>query len=44
MHKRNTEKYLVNHLNTERYMKSVIPAMQKAFNKDEFMLRKQSYI
>ena len=40
MKKRNTEKFLVNHVNTERYMKSAIPAMQRALNKDELKLRK----
>ena len=32
MKKRNTEKYLIKHINTERYMKSAIPAMQRALN------------
>ena len=32
--------FLVNHVNTERYMKSAIPAMQRALNKDELKLRK----
>ena len=40
MKKRNTEKFLVNHVNTERYMKSAIPAMQRALNKEEAKLRK----
>ena len=34
MKKRNTEKYLIKHINTERYMKSAIPAMQRALNKE----------
>ena len=35
MIRRKTEKYLVKHMNTERYMKSAIPAMQRALNKEE---------
>ena len=40
MIKRKTEKYLIKHINTERYMKSAIPAMQRALNKEELKLRK----
>ena len=40
MKKRKPEKYLVKHINTERYMKSAIPAMQRALNKEEAKLSK----
>ena len=38
MKKRKTEKYLIKHINTERYMKSTIPAMQRLLNSEEFKL------
>ena len=40
MIRRKTEKCLVNHMNTERYMKSAIPAMHRALNKEELKRRK----
>ena len=40
MIRRKTEKYLVKHMNTERYIKSAIPTMQRALNKEELKRRK----
>ena len=40
MIRRKTEKCLGNHMNTERYMKSAIPAMDRALNKEELKRRK----
>ena len=40
MIKRKTEKYLIKHMNTKRYMKSAIPAMHRALNKEELKRRK----
>ena len=40
MIRRKTEKYLVKHMNTERYMKSAIPAMQRALSKEELKRKK----
>ena len=40
MIKRNTEKYLIKYMNTERYMKSAIPAMIRALNGEELKRRK----
>ena len=39
MIKRKTEKYLIKHMNTKRYMKSAIPAMKRALNEDELKRR-----
>ena len=39
MHKRKTEKYLIKNIETERYKKSAIPAMQKLLNDDEKKMR-----
>ena len=38
MKKRNAEKYFIKHMNTERYMKSSIPAMQRLLNREEVMM------
>ena len=39
MIKRKTEKYLIKHMNTKRYMKSAIPAMKRALNEEELKRR-----
>ena len=39
MHKRKTEKYLIKNIETERYKKSAIPAMQKMLNDEEKKMR-----
>ena len=36
--KRKSEKYLIKHINTERYMKSSIPAMQRLLNLEELKM------
>ena len=38
MKKRKSEKYLIKHINTERYMKSSIPAMQRLLNLEELKM------
>ena len=38
--KRKTEKFFVKHINTERYFKSTIPAMQRALNDEDLVMRK----
>ena len=40
MKKRKTEKYFVKQINSERYLKSAIPAMQRALNKEDLILKK----
>ena len=39
MKKRKTEKYFVKQINSERYLKSAIPAMQRALNKEDLILK-----
>ena len=40
MMKRNSEKYLIKNMNTERYKKSAIPAMKRMLNNEEFKMKK----
>ena len=40
MKKRKTEKYFIKKINTERYMKSAIPAMKRVLNREEMKRRK----
>ena len=42
MKKRNAEKYFIKHMNTERYKKSSIPAMQRLLNREEVMMNNWS--
>ena len=39
MKKRKTEKYFIKKINTERYMKSAIPAMKRVLNREEMKRR-----
>ena len=38
--KRNSEKYLIKNMNTERYKKSAIPAMKRMLNNEEIKMKK----
>ena len=40
MMKRNSEKYLIKNMNTERYKKSAIPAMRRMLNNEEIKMKK----
>ena len=39
MEKRKAEKYVINHINTERYKNSAIPSMIKMLNKEELQMK-----
>ena len=39
MEKRKAEKYVINHINTERYKNSAIPSMIKMLNKEEIKMK-----